>query len=231
MKVALPLLKSPFFVNGAVFSLLVLCSISCKKDKEDLYDSTKQDAKIRFINASKKSTAVDLFVDDIRLNKQAISYGEATDYLTVTSGGKKTIASYGNVQYATADIKFLPTFSYTSFLIENKSNGKELFTIEDNLGSIAVGMAKVRFVNTSPYFSNNINATLTDNYLLVNALRFKEASAYFLIDPAVSIRINIVGTSIAKTIPTTEIDAGHSYTFWVGGVTNAGITVNKIIYN
>lgn len=228
LSLSLPKLSKSHFL--AVCFLALCCLFSCSKD-EEIYQQNKQEAKIRFVNASKNSTNIDVYVDDLKLNSGALNYSQETSYQKIASGTKKASVKHDGQEDIQSDINFIPTFSYTSFFVINRDNKAELVTFEDNLGAPETGKAKIRFVNLGSHFTNSVNITLTGGVLLVNALEYKKASSYFSVDPEVNIRFSIVGTSASKVLSTDEIQPGKSYTIWLDGTSNADLTINKILYN
>lgn len=190
----------------------------------------KGEAKIKLVNASHNSSAVDFYLDDVKVNAQSLAFGEGSDYIKISSGTKN--ASFSNAsEDVSAQVVFVPTLSYTSFYVEDKSNQGEVLTFEDNLGATTAGKASVRFVNLSPYFTNAVNVNLTGGVLLINSLPFKEASSYFSIDPGIDLRVSVLGAGGVKVFSGAEFEAGKIYTIWFSGTSNANLTINKITYN
>ncbi|MFI5452491.1 DUF4397 domain-containing protein [Pedobacter sp. UC225_61] len=218
-----------FYLSLMCFTTLC-CLFSCKKDMVISNEVVEGEAKIKLVNASHTASAIDFYLDNVKVNPQAIGFGEGSDYLKIPSGTKN--ASFSNTsENASAEVIFVPTLSYTSFYVEDKSNKGEVLTFEDNLGTTPSGKANVRFINLSPYFTNAVNVNLTGNVLLINSLPFKEASSYFSIDPTIDLRVSILGAGGFKVISGTEFEAGKIYTIWFSGTSNANLTINKITYN
>lgn len=217
-----------FFVLISALSLLFFNS--CKKDNIDNGPVVKGEAKIKFINASQTSSSVDFYLDETKINSSALAYGESSEYIKITSGNKVAKVNQGAVEVS-ADFNFMPTFSYTSFFVEDKTEKGEVLTFEDNLGAVEADKSRIRFINLSPSFTNTVNITLPGGELIVNALRFKESSGYFIINAGTNIGVSITGTSVFKIAPGTEFEGGKNYTIWLSGTTNANLSINKITYN
>lgn len=222
--------KSALYLRLAILAT-VLCLFSCKKDDVPSNKEVKGESKVKLINASNNPASVDFYLDDSKISAKALAPGEVSDYVKVESGAKNATVTVNGVTDADAEVNFVPTLSYTSFYVEDKSGKGEVLTFEDDLGATEVGKARIRIINLSPYFSNMINLNITGGTLLVNSLAFKQASGYFLIDPSLSLNVSILGSSANKTIPTGEFEAGKIYTIWLSGNSNASLKINKVIYN
>ena len=213
----------------ALFTILGICLFSCKKDEVVTDKKVKGEAKIKIINAV-PSAAVDFYLDNSKVNDQVIGYGVEPEYIKIHSGEVNASFSKGGITGAIAELNFVPTLSYTSFYVEDKKAIGSIVTLEDNFGATASGMARVRIVNLSPYFTNTVNVN-TSNELLLAALDFKDFSANFTFNPDVDLRFSIIGTGTVKTMKASEFEAGKTYTVWIGGTSNSTLSFNKISYN
>lgn len=220
----------PYFL---LFIVCFTCLLSCKKDSTEGVE-VKGEAKIKVVNASQNADPVDFYLNNTKINLQPLAYTEDSDYIKVTSGTKSATAT-ASTSATTAvqplTVNLVPTFSYTSFYVEDKLGKGEVLVFEDNLGATEVGKARVRFVNLSPNFTNAVNINLTGSILLVNALPFKGGSSYFAVDPSSELRVSVVGSGGVKLIPGTDFEAGKIYTIWLSGTSNANLTIHKITYN
>ena len=221
--------KFLFIVFGIVaFSLLS----SCKKDDIDTAGTVKGEAKIKFINASVGSSSVDFYLDDSKINASTLAYGESSEYVKIPSGTKKAKVEEGAGGLETlSDYNFIPTFSYTSFFVEDRVGKGEVLTFEDNLGAVESDKSRVRFINLSPNLTNAINIGLPGGELVVNALAFKESSGYFMVDAGTNIGVSVVGAGVLKIAPGAEFEGGKNYTIWLSGTSNSNLSINKITYN
>ncbi|MEE1944993.1 DUF4397 domain-containing protein [Pedobacter sp. KR3-3] len=228
--ISTPVNRTSFYL-GLLFFATVLCLFSCKKDDTPGTDEVKGEAKVKMINASNKSGQVDFYLDDTKINVVTVNAGQASDYVKVQSGVKSTYVAIDGVADTPTSFNFVPTLSYTSFYVEDKTGKGEVLTFEDNLGATDAGKAKVRIINLGPSFSNALNVNLAGGVLLVNSLPFKGASGYFSIEPDVDLNISVLGSSANKTIAGSEFEAGKIYTIWINGASNATLKINKVIYN
>jgi len=217
----------------SIFGIVVFALLSsCKKDDIDSSEKVKGEAKVKFINASVGSSSVDFYLNDAKVNTATLAYGEGSEYVKIASGTKtaKVEEGAGGVE-ASSDYNFIPTFSYTSFFVEDRAGKGEVLTFEDNLGAVENDKSKVRFINLSPNLTNAININLPGGELVVNALAFKESSGYFMVDAGTNIGVSIVGSGVLKIAPGTTFEGGKNYTIWLSGTSNANLSINKITYN
>lgn len=205
---------------------------SCKKDDVDQGGKISGEAKIKFINASQSNTSVDFYVGDAKVNDLALAYGESSEYIKVPSGNKTTKVNQGmSALEAQSDFNFVPTFSYTSFFVEDGEGKGAVVTFEDNLGAVESDRYRVRFINLSPNFTNALNISLPGGELVVNALAFKASSGYFMINAGVGLGVSVVGTGTFKIANGKEFEGGKNYTIWLSGTSNSSLSINKITYN
>lgn len=222
--------RYPMSINVArilmVIVVLLLFS-SCKKDDPKRGEVIVGEAKIKLINASQNSSSIDFYLNDTKINSSALAYGEGSEYIKIESGTKTAKVN----QEVSTDFNFMPTFSYTSFFVEDKAGKGELLTFEDNLGAVERDKSRIRFINLSPSFTRAVNISLMDGELLINALPFKESSSYFMVHAGTDIMVSIVGTEILTIAEGSEFEGGKNYTIWLSGTSNATLSINKITYN
>lgn len=189
-------------------------------------------AKVKLINASQASAAVDFYLDNTKITPIALSFGESSGYISIASGTKtaKVNESVSGAEVS-SNFNFMPSFSYTSFYVEDKEGKGEVLTLEDNLGAVEATKARIRFVNLSPNFTNTLNVSLAGAEFIVSALAFKQVSSYFIINEGTTVRISVVGTSVFKAALGNEFEGGKNYTVWLSGTGNGNLTINKITYN
>ena len=226
MKVALNSFNRPYLFLSIIFFVALTALVSCKSKDDDLY-VVKGEAKIKLINAVQNKPAIDFYIDDIKVNSSALAFGESSDYIKIASGIKTTKVN----QNVNSQFNYIPTFSYTSFFIEDKVGKGSILTFEDNLGAVEMGKVRIKFINLSPNFTNAININLPGGVLLVNSLTFKSASGYFTIDPNTNILVSVLGTGTVKTALAAEFVEGKIYTLWLSGSSNATLSINKVTYN
>jgi len=231
MKTSIPTQNTPFHGLLFIFIMLFMCLFSCKKDIPTDVTILGAEAKVKIINASLSTKTLDFYLNDSKITDKALAPGESSNYIKIQSGAKHASFINNGVEDATAELTFVPLFSYTSFYVEDKTGKGEILALQDDLGATEAGMARIRFVNLSPNFTNSINIITTGNTLLVNSLAFKEKSMYFAIDPNIDLGFSVLGTGGLKIMRGTEFEAGKVYTIWLGGNSNANLSINKITYN
>lgn len=205
---------------------------SCEKDHVENSKIVAGEAKIKLINASQGASSIDFYLNDEKINTSALAYGEGSDYIKIPSGAKTTrVNKEADPIETVAGYNFVPTFSYTSFFIEDRDGAGEILTFEDNLGAVEAGKSRIRFINLSPNFTNTVNVSLPGGELVVSALPFKGSSSYFLVQSGTTVGISIVGTSTFRFTSGNEFEPGKNYTIWLGGSSNSTLSINKITYN
>ena len=217
------------YCSFLLLTVLSLGVLSCKKDDIVSDEKVKGEAKIKVINASPAVSTLDFYLDSSKVNSNVLLYGVDHDYIKIHSGEVSALFSKNGTVGATSTINFVPSMSYTSFYVEDRTGTGSMVTLEDNFGATNAGMARIRIVNLSPNFSNTVNVSTT-NDLIISTLAFKEVSTNISFNPDVDLRFSIIGSSIARTISAKEFEAGKTYTVWIGGTSNSTISLNKITY-
>lgn len=222
-------------MNSSTKSFLILLSFtafalsSCKKNDPEVV--VKGEAKVKIVNTVQIEPAQSIYVDDQKVDITSLAFGETSEYLKISSGNRK-VGFLGNTNIATeAVINFIPSITYTTFLISDRTGKKEILSFEDNLSNTESGKAKIKLINLSPYFTTGISVSVQTGTQFVNSLMYKEASNYFTVDAGQNLRFNVVGSGTIKTIAGTDLQAGKIYTIWFSGTTIATLDAHIITDN
>ncbi|WP_316803838.1 DUF4397 domain-containing protein [Pedobacter nototheniae] len=202
---------------------------SCKKNTPGVV--VNGEAKVKIVNAVQTESAHDLYVDDQKVNITSLAFGETSEYLKISSGNRKVAFMGESNVTTTAEINFVPSITYTTFLISDRTGKKEVLNFEDNLSNTESGKAKIKLINLTPYFNTGISVSVQTGTQFVNSLMYKEASNYFTVDAGVNLRFNVVGSGTIKTIAGADLQAGKIYTIWFSGTTIATLDSHIITDN
>ncbi|MDY0906748.1 DUF4397 domain-containing protein [Pedobacter sp. CFBP9032] len=221
------------YSNHLAFILLsiILFSVfaSCKKTDPD--PVVKGESKVKLVNAVQTESIADISIDGEKVSNSTLAFAESTDYLKLVSGDRNLkFTSVSNAETIGA-MKYTSSITYTTFLVSNRAGAKEIVSYEDNLSNTEAGKAKIKLINLSPFFTTGINVSVQAGALFVNALLYKEASAYFSVDADLNLRYNVVGSGTTKTIDNSNFAAGKIYTIWFSGNTAATIQAHVITDN
>lgn len=132
----------------ALFAFSTLL-VSCKKDKDET--PVTATAKVNVIHASPDAPGVDLLVDNLKVNASALTFPNATGYLSVNAGTRniKVNAAGTTTTVINADIPFTKDKNYSVYAI-NRLASIGAILVEDDLTTPASGKAHVRFLHLSP---------------------------------------------------------------------------------
>ncbi|MES2375151.1 MAG: DUF4397 domain-containing protein [Bacteroidota bacterium] len=206
--------------------LLTVCIASCGKSDNG---SVGLSAYVTAVNSAEASAPQDAYVDNNKLNSSAMAYTQATAYVAVKTGDHQ-------VQFKTAGTTTVNNTSslstegnnyYTVFYTEDKST----VTTHDEHTAPSSGKARVRFINLSSAVASNVDFGLAAGSKIVSGLAYKVASAYYDVDAATTFSLYAAGSStVMLSIPAT-IQAGHIYTIYVSGATQATVTYHVLVQN
>ncbi|PST81740.1 hypothetical protein C7T94_17875 [Pedobacter yulinensis] len=199
---------------AATFFALFL--VSCKEvGPEPLVQG---EARVRLVNAAQNSESAEFYADDVKVSSAALTYGEASGYMTVNSGVKKAQVTEHDRIAVSNDVSFIPGFSYTAFTIINRDDKAELILISDNVGAVEPGKAAVRVVHLANDVFLGLNTGISGGINFVTSQTYKSASGYFSVDPGVDLLLYSNGAeAYSKRVPGADIKEGKIYTIWVDG--------------
>jgi len=206
----------------SAFMLLSVTLASCSKDK----NSAALTAHVQVANSAQGSAPQDFYLNNAKVTASAVAYGQSSAFITSSTGDragafKNTGSAATN---ASVNLSLEAGKYYTVFYIDDNSST----TVEDDRTAPQTGKARIRFINLSSALSSNLDFAVSGGAKLVSAIAYKGASAYYDVDPATTFKINVSGSSSTLvTIPTT-ITAGHIYTIFVSGNSNATITYHQV---
>lgn len=209
------------YFNCSIIALLLFSIFSCKKNNLDTVATGE--TKLKFVNASNVLDSLSVSVDDETLNNLNLGFGTYSNYLKITSGKRRVTFTNSTKAIKDTILNFIPSLTYTTFLISDKNGKEQIVSYEDNLSNTTPSNAKIKLINLSPFYGTGINVSLQGGSQFIIGLAYKEASNYYSIDPDVNLRYNVVGSGNIKTLPEKSIEAGKIYTIWFSGTTAANL--------
>jgi len=195
---------------------------ACKKD-----EPVVETAKVNVIHASPDAPGVDLLVDNSKVNTAALTFPNATGYLSVNAGTRniKVNAAGTSTTVINADLPFVKDKNYSVYAF-NRVASIGAFMVEDNLAAPASGQAHIRFFHLvpdapavtvgtlsggtfTPVFSNRAFETQTT----------ATANQNFSPVPAGTYTFDVrVGGASVLTLPGIALQAGKIYTVFAKGL-------------
>lgn len=154
----------------AIFAFLSIASLlitSCKEDKNSDPEIVPGQTGIRLVHSSfiSNSSLLDLYVDDAKVNTQAVAYFENSAYSSLGSGNKRiTVKTSTGTTIKDTTLTVKEGHQYSIFVkewqkSESDNSTPPILTLtqvksivisdDNNTGVPAAGTAKVRFVNAS----------------------------------------------------------------------------------
>jgi len=220
-------MKKSFFV---CLTLGVLFLSSCFKAPKP---EPVGDAYIKAVNTVKGSNAQEFYLNGTKRNAAAIAYGEATPYITVTSGSSQfAFADAGVVSgeaNAATQLVGVPIGVYaTTFYIKVKNpttlQESLVATIinDDMKPSLVSGKARIRFIHLN-YLLNNSISVVSATKDLLTGIPFGSASSYIDVDPTTKFTFKATGVTTSPEIGGAFL-ADKNYTIWVDGASATELT-------
>lgn len=220
-------LKTIFKTFIAVLTVSVVVT-ACSKDR---YEPTPV-AGLSVINAFAAPDSLDFYVDQTRVNRNAIKFNTKIDYLNLFPGNRALSITKRGSNRAVASERFNLSsgVGYSIFILDTlNTNTKKYLLTEDDLSAPAADKAKVRFINLSkdaPALSLIVNGKDAN---LFTDKAFYEYTNFTAVDPGESVTFNIkAGTQVKATVPNVKIEKGKIYTIYAKGISTATIDSLKL---
>jgi hypothetical protein len=212
-------------------ALLVLFTLNFACQKKPIDNPVNGQARVKFVNTISTELPQNISVDENKIDNVSLSFADESDYYKLNSGVRQ-ISFFSNSDITlNKEVNYTSSMVYTTFLIADKAGLKDYFTIEDGFSTSDVDKAKIRIINLTPNFTTGINISITGGTQFGNALIFKDASNYFVIDPNVDLRYNVVGSTNFKTISSSKFLPGKVYTIWFSGTSASNLEAHLIVNN
>ena len=218
MKKTLSFISSTLLIAGASIILG-----SCGKE-DNIVNPAKTFAKVMVVHASPNAPAVDLLVDNSKVNTTGLGFPNNTGYLNVESGKRniKVNPTGTMTSVIAADLDFTRDKYYSIFAVDSVAKIAPL-VITDDLSTPATGKAHVRFVHLSPNAPAVDVAVASSGAVVFGNKKFKEYTNYTPLDAGdYNLDVRVAGTStVALVLPKITLEAGKIYTVFAKGFLGA----------
>ncbi|RZM28180.1 MAG: DUF4397 domain-containing protein [Pedobacter sp.] len=209
--------KKPSFnnFNTGIIALLMLLGttlvLSCKKEPVEVVDVSF----LSITNTVPTLGTFNLYMNQNRVNNGALPFGGTINYFQVKSGtyNAKLTTESNAESLLTKDFDFEKDKIYSLFIV-GKGAGLEYLLINDEIRTLSVEKAYIRFINLSPD-APALSLVAKDSAAVVSDKTYKSASAFVEINPKVytlQIRDKVTGATINKDLPNVDIKKGKFYT-------------------
>lgn len=207
-------------LSKMMLTLAAATLIFASCNKEDSTANPKTFAKVLVTHASPNAPAVDLLIDNNKVNTTGLGFPNNTGYLNVESGKRniKVTASGTLTNVITADLDLMGERSYSIFAVDSLSKISAL-VLEDNLAAPAAGKAHVRFIHLSPDAPAVDIAVASSGAVVFGNKSFKEFTPFTPLDAGTyNLDVREAGTStVALVLPAITLEAGKIYTVFAKG--------------
>lgn len=210
---------------------------SCKDDDEDETPAPAGSGKVLITHASPDAPAVDLLLDNVKLNTAPVAFLDNTGYLTATAGTRniKINVAGTSTTALSANLPVTNGKNYSVFAVDSVSKLSAV-VFEDNLAAPASGKAHIRFIHLSPN-APAVDIALDGGAVVFGDYEFKEGSAFTPLDAnTYDLEVRVAGTSnVALDLDPITLTAGKIYTVYakgfLGGVGAQALGAEIIVNN
>jgi hypothetical protein len=210
---------------GIVASLFSIQGCS-KAGKDSVVDPSPAPARFMFVQASPDAPAIDLYVDNTRVDSNFV-YPGSTKYIEV-SAGLRTLRVMRSGALDTLCLSQIPVtggLSYTIFSVDSVANCYSMLLV-DNLSPPATGKANLRFVHVSPN-APPVDLVVEGGITLFTDKSFKGRPDFVPIDAGTyTFDVKVAGTStVLASARDVLLEGGKIYTLYLRGFAGStGIT-------
>lgn len=202
----------------AVALVVAVGFTSCNDDKDDV-TPIKHEAQIGVLNLLSDVEAVNVHLDDTKINSSAIEAGTFSPYFTVDAGQNVlTVFADGETDTLVSlahDFKREEAFS--AFVL-GAADDAELVIVSDKVQAPATGKAKIRFAN----FAVNSDALElwagAGESALITDVDYKAVHAFVEVDAASDVVLRVRGADsedVLAEIDEVNIQSGKIYTAYI----------------
>jgi phosphomevalonate kinase len=206
---------------SSVALLLITAFTSCSKKAEVTGTSY-----IQVTNASQAASPIDFYVDNTKKNNTALAYNQSSGYISVTSTDHPALikTSASGVTAATFNISPQPNVYYSIFYF-----GANTAAYQDDMTAPQSGKARIRFINLNLGVTTNVDLGISGGAIIASNLIAALASDYLEVAPGSTFSLYASGSSTVLLSIPTSIQAGHIYTMYVSGVTQADLVATVLL--
>ena len=204
------------FTAGAL--VMAIGFTACNDDKDDVIP-VEREAQIGVLNLLTDVEAVDVHLDDEKINTSAIQAGTFSAYMTVDAGQNAlTVFAAGETDtLVSLGHDFKAEESFSAFVLGDAENAT-LVIASDDLDAPATGKAKIRFAN----FAADSDAlelwTGGSEEALIDDVDYKSVKAFAEVDAASDVVLRVRGENSEEVLAELEdvnLESGKSYTAYV----------------
>ncbi|MES3018235.1 MAG: DUF4397 domain-containing protein [Bacteroidota bacterium] len=234
-------MKTLHYLNKIRFVKILMSSIACAVilsscTKGDNQDVLTGEAKVMVVNGASGSVAQDFYLDNTKINVQAVAYTQNTAYISTPAGYSRK-GEFKSTGSETANfigyVDILPNKNYTFFyMTKADGTGSSSGVFPDEITSSSTTKARVRFVNLASGF-NTANFLITGGTTLASNVAFGAASIYSDVDPGtVSLQTALsAGGTASANLGSFTLQAGKIYTIYTSGSLTATVSAGLITHN
>jgi len=214
-------------MNLNVF-VVIVCSFlsiglsSCNKDDDNDVVAPAEISYVSLYHASPDASAIDVFLDERRVNYNPLRYTNFTSYLNFYAGERQMRVRPANAANVIIDttFTFMKDQAYSLFYVNRLANIEALL-VKDSLVAPTVGQAAVRFIHLSPDAPavDVMEMDESGTSLFANQ-SYLQASDFKMIESGVqSFTITVAGGSApVLSIPDVNLVSGGVYTIIARGL-------------
>jgi hypothetical protein len=200
-------------ILSCLLGLLSLFALSCKKERIIEVGT----AQVRLVNTYQNSNPQDFYQEDIKLNAEALAYGEYSDYANVATAYSVFWTNDATTNQATSAIDAIlyNEYQYTFFYYVNADAKTSIAGYINEQKTPAAGKFRVRFLNLCAAFDGQpLRIVNQDNTLINSELKFGDNPVYTELPVNTQIKVNIKNNTQITTLNAAEFEAGKTYLVW-----------------
>jgi hypothetical protein len=220
MKTLNQLRKNQF---SALFTGLLVATIvleSCSKDNNEVIIEGR--AKVMIVNAASGSQAQDFYLDNSKVNTEAVAYSQSSTYISTDAGNsrKAEFKNNGNASVNfTGYVDLASNQNYTFFYTgKADGSGNSSAVFKDEQASPSPNKAKLRFVNLAEGLAS-ANLMITGGLVFASNVAFGTASSFSEVNPGTfALQTVLSGSaSTSANLGSFTLEAGKIYTIYTSG--------------
>ena len=219
-------MKKMHLMAKGLTAFALIFSLAACDNKDDVMEA--ENARVMVVHASPDAPAVDLLIDNNKVNSTALAYPGNTGYLNVAAGNRniKVNAAGTSNSVIDANVNLMKDMNYSVFAYDVLSAIKPLVLMDD-LTAPAAGKAHLRFIHLSPgapavtvgVLNGSTFTPLFSDRSFETAASATNNQAFTPVDAATyTVQVRLAGTETAVlTVPDVTLQSGKIYTVFARG--------------
>lgn len=221
--------RSVMFMAAGLLGVMALSS--CLKNNDNNATPSQPVALLSVINAVPDAPASDFYLDNNKVNLNAMNYNSRLDYFKVVPGKRGAIFyATGTTNKLFADSVTLTANQAYSLFVSNTTASPKFLLLTDTIKQPSSGNASIRLVDVSPD-AGDVDLAVTGGPVLASHIGYNQWTGFIPVGggQTYTIEVRQAGTTtVLAKLTNATLATGSVYTVWLHGLVNTTDATKKL---